>query len=168
MMRRFKSSGPQGNAFWVVTWSFILALVLTIVPLPEWAEPFRPEWVTLILIYWCIAIPGRVGVGVGWFSGLLLDVLKGTLLGQYALSLAVVAFVSLKIYRRVRNFPVGQQALMVLILLLLQQTLTLWVRSIIGESPETWMYWMPAFTGMLLWPWVFFILRDVRRRHKIS
>ena len=56
-----------------------VALMLTLVPLPLWAEVLRPEWVTLVLIYWCIALPQRIGVFTGWLAGLMLDVARGAL-----------------------------------------------------------------------------------------
>ncbi len=69
----------HGN--WVIVLSLLIALVLTLLPLPPWAAPYRPDWVALALIYWCLALPERVSVGIGWSMGLLLDGLSGTLLG---------------------------------------------------------------------------------------
>ena len=68
--------------------SFVVSLMLTALPMPEWASLWRPAWVALVLIYWCMALPARSGVLVGWSVGLLLDVMTGTLLGQHALALA--------------------------------------------------------------------------------
>ena len=108
---------------WVIWASFIVALTLTMLPLPHWAELFRPEWVALALIYWCMALPERVGVGVGWSMGILLDVVKGTLLGQNALALTLIAYLTLRLHQRVRVFPLWQQALFVFILVALDQML---------------------------------------------
>ena len=148
--------------------SFVVALVLTMLPLPDWAEPARPEWVAMVLIYWCMAVPQRVGVGVGWIMGLFLDVVHGALLGQHALALAVVAYLALSLHQRVRVFPLWQQALTILLLVALEQMLVLWIKGVIGESPETWNYWWPSLTSMLLWPWIFLVLRDVRRKFRVS
>ncbi len=152
---------------WVIVGTFILALMLTMLPLPEWAELFRPEWVAMVLIYWCMALPERIGVGIGWTLGLLLDVVKGTLLGQNALALALVAYLTLRLHQRVRVFPLWQQALFVLILVALDQMLVLWVKGVIGQPPGSWLYWLPSFTSTLLWPWVFLILRDLRRQFQV-
>ncbi len=144
--------------------SFVLALILVVLPLPEWAQPLRPPWPAMVLIYWCIALPDRVGVGVGWTIGILLDVLSGSLLGQHALGLSVVAFLAVKLHQRIRLFPLWQQALTVLVLLLVDRLLTLWVAGATGEpAPPLW-YWVPPLVGMLLWPWLFIVLRDIRRR----
>lgn len=152
----------------VVILSFVVALMLTLLPLPEWAVHFRPAWTTMVLIYWCMAIPQRIGVGAGWIAGLFLDVVHGALLGQYALILALLAWLTHRTHQRVRLYPLWQQSLVILLLLLLQQLMVLWIRGFIGQSPDTWQHWLPAVSSMLLWPWLFIILRDVRRRFRIS
>jgi rod shape-determining protein MreD len=148
---------------WIIAFTFIVALMLTMLPLPDWAALYRPEWVAMVLIYWCLALPDRVGVGIGWSAGLLLDVVKGALLGQHALALALVAYLTLHLHQRVRVFPLWQQSLFVLLMVALNQLLVLWVKGIIGLQPDSWLYWLPSLTSMLLWPWVFLILRDLRR-----
>jgi rod shape-determining protein MreD len=157
--------GPQGG--YVVVLTFVAALILAVLPLPDWAQPFRPDWPALAVIYWCLALPERVGVGVAWTVGLLVDVLKGALMGQYALAFAAIAFLTLRVYRRVRIFPIWQQAAVVLALLLLQRSLFLWVNGMIGKAPGTWLYWLPALTGALAWPMVFYVLRQLRRRYRV-
>jgi rod shape-determining protein MreD len=116
----------------IILITFISALLLTIIPLPDWLRYIRPDWAGLVLIYWCLALPDRVGVGTGWLTGLLVDLLTGTLLGQHALSLTVVAWLTLKFHQRVRLFPIWQQAFTVLVLLIVHQLLALWVSRIIG------------------------------------
>ncbi len=153
---------------WVIAMTFVAAMMLTMVPLPDWAEYLRPEWVTMVLIYWCLALPERVGVGIGWIAGLLLDVIHGAVLGQYALALSLIAYLTFNLHRRMRIYPLAQQALIVLMLLLLQQLLVIWIKGFLGESPNSLKYWLPSFTSMLLWPWLFLILRDVRRSFKVS
>ncbi len=155
------------NGGWVIAFTFIAALALTMLPLPDWAEGFRPEWVAMVLVYWCLALPDRVGVGIGWSMGLLLDVVRGALLGQNALALAFIAYVVVNLYQRLRIFPLWQQALFVLVLIALDQLLVLWVKGVIGQPPQSWLYWLPSVTSMLLWPWVFLILRDLRRQFQV-
>jgi rod shape-determining protein MreD len=152
----------------VIVVSFVAALMLTIVPLPNTASLLRPEWVALVLIYWCLALPTRVGVGVGWISGLVLDVARGTLLGQHALALSLVAFIALSLHQRVRVFPLWQQAVIVLLLVVLQQLLVVWVRGITGHAPDLWLYLLPAVTSMVIWPWLFILLRYTRRHFQVK
>lgn len=148
--------------------TFAVALVLAVIPAPDWAEPFIPDWVALTLIYWCMAIPDRVSVGTGWVVGLVLDVLYGSLLGQHALALTLIAFLTVKLHLQLRMFPRWQQAVIVLILLAISQLLVIWIRGIAGRAPETIAYWTPSIVGMVVWPWLFVVLRDVRRRGRVT
>ena len=145
-----------------------VALFLTILPIPQWGEDFRPQWVAMTLIYWALALPTRVGVFWAWGTGLVLDVTSGTVLGQHALSLSVPVYLALELHARIRIFPLLQQALSVWVLLLLERLLSLWVLGATGQPTPTLLYWMPTFVGMLLWPWVFILLRDVRRRFAVA
>jgi rod shape-determining protein MreD len=97
-----------------------------------------------------------------------LDVTAGTVLGQHALSLSVVAFLAVELHQRIRIFPLWQQALSVWVLLLVERLLSLWVIGATGQPTPTLWYWAPTFVGMLLWPWIFIVLRDVRRRLQVA
>lgn len=152
----------------VIVFSFVVAFLLTIVPLPEGLRVYRPDWVALVLIYWCMAVPERVGVGYGWSAGLLVDVLTGTLLGQHAMGLAIVAFLTLKLHQRIRLYPLWQQALTVLLLLAMHQLLSMWIDGIIGRPGHNWTYWFPAIIGTLIWPFVYSFLRGLRRQFSVS
>lgn len=151
----------------IIVLSFLAALMLTAMPLPEWASNWRPAWVAMVLFYWCMALPNRIGIGVAWTMGLLLDVMQGTLLGQNALGLVIIAYFVIKSHQRIRMFPLIQQAFFVSFMVLIYLLLSLWVRGIMGIPPESWTYWMPALTSMILWPWLFIILRDIRRRYQV-
>ncbi len=148
--------------------TFILAMALTVVPLPEWARAFRPEWITLVLVYWCLTAPTKINVGIGWIAGFAQDVLIGSLLGQHALALTVVAFVTIKIHKQLRIYPMWQQALSVFVLIALSQLLVVWVKGIIGDTPASWLYWAPSFTSALLWPWVYLLLSNSSRRFRTN
>lgn len=148
--------------------TFLAALLLSIVPVPDWAQDLRPPWAALALIYWCIALPERIGVGVGWVVGILLDILTGTLLGQHALGLSIVAFLAVELHQRVRLFPLWQQSLTVLIMLLVERLLALWMAGAAGHPPPSLWYWAAPVCGMALWPWVYLLLRFLRRRFRVS
>ncbi len=149
---------------WCIIGSFVIAIMLTALPLPEWAVNWRPAWVAIVLIYWCMALPERVGIFAGWFCGLLLDVQQGTLLGLNALGLALIAYLTIRFHQRMRVFPLVRQAVLVCFYLLLYQLIVLLGNLASGIGSGGWRYWMPAVTSMLLWPWLFIILRDLRRK----
>jgi rod shape-determining protein MreD len=156
---------PQGG--FVILITFIVALTLMMMPLPEWAEAARPQWLVMAVIYWCIALPDRIGVIIAWIMGLVLDVATGSLLGQNALAFGIVGFLAIKLHLRIRLFPLWQQALSVLILVALYQIITLWVKGFTGQSAQSWSYWLASITSMLLWPFVFTLLRGVRRFYRV-
>lgn len=161
------SESPPRRA-WVIAASLAVALFLTILPMPDWSQDFRPPWVTMTLIYWTLALPSRVGVFWGFATGLVLDVTTGTVLGQHALSLSVVGYLGVELHQRIRIFPMLQQAVSVWVLLLVERLLSLWVIGATGQPTPTLSYWLPTFVGTLLWPWVFVLLRDLRRRAGVT
>jgi len=156
------------NCFRIVIPTLIVALMLNMWPLPDWLEHARPEWVVLVLIYWALAMPEQIGVTVAWCVGLLLDVTQGAIIGQHALGLVLVVFVINTQYQRIRVFSLAQQALVVMLLLLIKQVLVLWVSGMVGQAPDIDVYFLPALTGAILWPWLFIVLRDLRRRFTVS
>ena len=157
----------QYNGGAIILLSFIIAYMVTAMPLPEWALNWRPAWVTLVLIYWCLALPRRVSIGIAWMLGMLLDVQQGTVFGQNAIVLTLIGFFMITQHQRIRVFPLVQQALLVCGLLLMAQLFTLWLRGMMGFPPQHWTYWAPAFTSMIIWPWLFIVLRDVRRKFHV-
>lgn len=159
----------QGKAcFNVVVPTLIVALMLLMWPLPDWLAYLRPDFVSLVLIYWVLAMPERIGVTVAWLVGLLLDVTHGAILGQHALGLVLVVFIVQLEYQRIRVFSLVQQALAVFVLLLVKQVLVLWVSGLVGQAPPLQYYFLPSLTGALLWPWLFLLLRNLRRKFSVS
>lgn len=156
----------RGGAVIVLT--FVVALLLTMLPLPGWLELARPHWVLLTLIYWCMALPSRVSVGIGWILGLLLDVALDALLGQHALAIALVAFFTVQLHQRLRVFPLWQQAIVIFVFCLIYNIVILWVKGISGVAPSLWLFLIPSFTSALIWPLIFVSLRQVRRIYRVA
>jgi rod shape-determining protein MreD len=127
---------------WVIAVSFVIAFMLTATPLPDWALPWRPAWIAMVLVYWCMALPARVGVLTGW--------------------------IALLYHQRVRVYPLVQQALFVSSVVFLYLALMLWAYNLLGSVEYGADYLMGALTTGLLWPWVFVVLRDVRRRARVA
>lgn len=106
------SSSSPGVRIW---FSVIVALVLTIVPLPvpHIVDAFRPSFLLLTIMYWSMAAPWAGGIGLGWFAGLLLDAVKGPVLGEHALILSFMAYIFVREHQRIRSKPMIQQAMIV-------------------------------------------------------
>ena len=152
-----KVDQPQGGVIIVI--SILLAMVLMLMPLPDSLRVVRPEWVLLTLMYWAMALPRRVGVGYAWFVGLFMDVLLGGILGALAFAYALVVYLILHFHLQLRQFPLWQQALSLMSLILLVHIVTVMMTPAMTE----WHAWLPAVVSTLLWPLIYVFLRAVRR-----
>jgi rod shape-determining protein MreD len=158
--------GPY--AYWVIIASFFVALVLAVLPLPQWLAWGRPEWVALVLIYWVIALPQRVGVFTALLLGVTLDVAEGAVIGQNAFALVAVALLGLLLYQRLRVFSLWQQSAVVFVLTGINQMICQWVQNLEGAGAQTLFFLLPAFSSALLWPFVLHSLRGIRRYYRVS
>lgn len=146
---------------WVlIPLTFLAAILLTVLPMPGWIVWLRPAWVLLVLIYWVMTIPHRVNVGAAWLTGLFLDVLNGTLLGEHAFAMTIIAYIVSRMHARLRMFPLMQQGLSIFLLVLLYQFILYCIQGFVGSLPSSHLYWLSPLTSMLLWPWVFSIIRN--------
>ncbi len=144
--------------------TILLALMLTLVPLPEALDPLRPDWVMLILIYWAMTAPSSYNVGSAWVIGILLDVAQGTLLGQHALALCVVVYITIKFHLLMRVFPLLQLTATVFALLALYQFLLFWINGVAGVTASAIDYWASVITGAIVWPFLAMFLSGMRFR----
>jgi rod shape-determining protein MreD len=156
------------HGYGVILLTFVVAYILAVLPLPTWVQWGRPEWVALTLIYWTIALPHRVGIATGLVLGLGLDVLEGSVLGQNAFALVVVALLSLILYQRLRVYSLWQQAGVVFILVGINQLIRQWVQNFEGLSVLPQLFLLPAFSSALLWPVVLHVLRALRRHYRVN
>lgn len=144
--------------------TIIVALMLTVVPVPDWAEAFRPDWVALTLIYWAMMLPRTWSVGTAWIIGIVIDVAQGTILGQHALALCFIVFVTVRFHLLMRVFPMQQLAATVFAILTLYQFILFWINGVAGIEVALVNYWGPVITGTLFWPVVMTLLSGVRMR----
>ncbi len=160
--------GDKIHGRWaVIPLSLLAALFLNLLPYPDWARFARPDWVTLVLFYWCLATPRQVGVGCGWMMGLLLDLMQYTLFGQHAIGKALVALVAVGSHRRLRLYHMWQQCVVVLVVASIDIAVLVWVYQLTGGVEFRLAYWQSAISTALLWPLVYIILRILRRRSGI-
>jgi rod shape-determining protein MreD len=144
--------------------SIVVALMLAIAPMPEWAIQFRPDWVALTLIFWGMTFPQNYSVGAAWIAGLVVDVAQGTLLGQHALAMTIVMYVTVKFHLQLRQFPVLQLLATVFALLALYQFVLFWINGVAGIAAPAATYWGPVLSGALIWPLYTLFLLGIRQR----
>ncbi len=160
----------QRDSFRAVLISVIIAALLTLMPLPPWLELARPYWVALVIIYWALETRDLVSLGGAFVTGLILDLLTVSLLGQHALSLIIIVYLVKRFRARIRFFPPWQQALSVLALLLNDRIILLWINIFKGEPLPPLEFWLAPLLGMLFWPWLFLLLDRFRgvMRHRTA
>jgi len=135
-----------------IAMSLFAALMMNLLPWQGAALLARPDFVLLLLLYWVIHQPLRIGMTAAWGLGIVMDVADGALLGQYALSYTVTIFLALVLHRRIQAFGLWSQALHVSVLLLASQLLTLLVHLASGANFIGWGYFLASISGTLLWP----------------
>ncbi|MTI64514.1 rod shape-determining protein MreD [Methylophaga sp.] len=157
------TTAESRNGF-VIVITLIIAMLLMLVPLPDTARFFRPEWVVMTLIYWAMALPHRVSIGIGWLTGLLMDAMMGTTLGIMAFSYALAVYLIARFHLQLRQYPLWQQALTIFSVVLLVHLV-----AILAAGPDIdWLIWMPVITSTLMWPVMYAVLRKIRRTFQVS
>jgi rod shape-determining protein MreD len=126
-------------------------LALSVVPLPASVAPFRPDWVAVLLLYWVLISPRRLGLFTAFWMGLALDALTGALLGQHALALLLIVYLSQRFYLRIRVFPASQLALTAVALLSFYEFLLFWIDGVAGRTVPVIERWAPVVSGLVLW-----------------
>jgi rod shape-determining protein MreD len=152
----------NSDSLMVLLIALLLAILLTLLPMPAALEPLRPYWVGLVLIYWSMEVPKPLPLGAAFLIGLLLDVLTASLMGLHALSLLVLVYLVRRFRPRIRFVPPWQQALAVLAILVNDRIIMLWSMILMGEPVPTWQHWVSPLVGMALWPWIFLGLDHAR------
>ncbi|MGE4259694.1 rod shape-determining protein MreD [Shewanella sp.] len=152
----------------VVWFSMLLGLLFQLMPVPEVVDASRPDWLLLIMIYWAMALPHRYNILTAWVLGTVLDVLLGGYLGIRSLTFSLVIYVIVLNYQKLRNFSIWQQALIIAFLLLLYHLLIYWMQFVIFRSEFQVQQLLPVLSGTVIWPWIYWLLRRLRRRYKVK
>jgi len=142
--------------------SFALAMFLNFLP---WRDlRLVPDFVALVVVFWCVRQPRLVGLGVAWALGLVTDAGNGVLLGQHALAYSIMAFLGIWLSRRILWFGPGLQALHVGAIMVVGQSVALLVRVIAGDGFPGWTMLVGPAAGAILWPVVSWVLLIPQRR----
>lgn len=151
----------------VIGLSFFAAIVLTLIPMPNALIWFRPIWIVLVLSFWMISRPQSAGLWLAWWLGLFMDALQGSLMGEHAIALVVVAYFLLYFQRRLRTVSIWQQASFVAVMILFFQLIIFIIEGLNGLMILDWRYWTPIVTSFMLWPWLYYILHRFQRRYHL-
>ena len=149
---------------WFIVFSLAVALLLNLLPLQGVTLLLRPDFVALMVLYWSINQPQRVGMSVAFTMGLLMDVGDASIFGQHALAYSVMAFIGLLLHRRLRIFSLHKQAPQVGLLLLSAQLIMLLTGLLAGANFPGWDFFLASVSGALLWPLLPALVKMPQRR----
>ena len=152
---------PARPAFMVAT--LLGALLLNLLPWSGWWLAMRPDFVALVLLFWCIEEPRKIGFTSAWLFGLMMDVADASLLGQHALAYSILAYAGIVLHRRVQRFSVTPQVLHVIPLLLLNDLIVLAIRMLAGSDFPGFAYFAGSIIGAALWPALAVVLKLPQR-----
>jgi rod shape-determining protein MreD len=147
---------------WPVS-TFVLALILSVIPMPDLAVAIRPPWPALVMIYWTLVAPERFGLMTAMVLGLAVDTLSGALLGQNAFAMLIITYFGLKFHLRLRFSPISQTTMTVFGMLLIYEFILFWVDGVAGRTVPFSERWMPLLIGTLLWPLILELFDRIQR-----
>ena len=153
---------------WVPFATVFFAMVLLVIPAPELIRDFLPDWVSLVLIYWALALPTRMGVSLAWLAGLAVDLFTLGIPGAHALSKAVLVYLVKMLALRVRTYPLWQQSVMIMLLLGLEVLMLAIVDMVTDGGLGVLHRWTAVIVGGLAWPLVYVVLRRSRHLANLS
>jgi rod shape-determining protein MreD len=152
----------------IILLTFLVALMASIMPLPLSVDAFRPDWVLVVLLYWCLALPARVNVISAGVIGFILDVLLGSTLGVHTGAMAIAVYIVAGNFQKIRNFSLWQQSMIVGVLSALYHLIVFWLQRFLTDAVFLPSYLYPVITTIILWPWAFLLLRKIRRNFRIK
>jgi rod shape-determining protein MreD len=141
---------PESRARLIL--STLVALILTVLPLPPLLDVVRPAFLVLAVLYWSVNAPRTGGLAIGFFAGLMLDVFQGPVLGEHALALSLVTYIAVREHQRIRSKPVIQQALIVFAALIVYEVVLFMIDGWTGHPVTSPLRWVHTLTGALIWP----------------
>jgi rod shape-determining protein MreD len=145
--------GTRTNFGWArVVVLTVLALAAMVAPLPSFLEPYRPNFVALTVLWFCLLSPRLLGLTYAWLAGLALDGFQGVLLGQHALTLTVIAYLAARFRLQIRAFPPLQQSAVILALLWINEFLLFWIDGVAGHPVTDWRRWLSVPISAACWP----------------
>jgi rod shape-determining protein MreD len=131
--------------------SAIIGLILTVLPLPPWLSLIRPPFLVMAVLYYSIAAPRTGGIALGFFCGLMLDVFQGPVLGEHALALCLVTYITIREHQKIRSKPAFQQSLIVFAALVTYECILFAIDGWSGHPLTNPLRWTHTVSGAVLW-----------------
>lgn len=152
----------------VLTLIFIVAFVLEIMPWPVGLQGLRPTWVMLVLCYWTLAIPEKISVGTAFIIGIVWDLILGSILGVHALVLSIAIYFVAKHHLILRNMSLWLQSILMMAYIVLIRLSIFVIEFLLHSVQFNTQELLGAIISGILWPWVFLLMRHIRRQLRLS
>lgn len=149
----------------LISCSLIIALMLSILPLPTWAIWFRPCWVVMVILFWQISAPQNLGLSIVWLLGLTMDALYGSVLGQHAFTLVIIYYLASKFARLMRILPLWQQTSIIALLIIIDQLILTFIQVLFGDIIHTWFFVFRVLSSIVLWPLVYIFMIELHKKY---
>ncbi len=147
--------------------SVLVALLVAVYPLSPILSICRPELLCLVVIYWVLHSPHQIGVGMAWCLGLLQDLIEESVWGGHALALALVAYIGIMSYRRLRTYSLGQQTFWIFVFVGIHQLFVNWIQGLSGYAAPARYMIVSALVSAACWPLLVLLMRRVQQRYRI-
>ncbi|MFY2509746.1 rod shape-determining protein MreD [Vibrio pectenicida] len=147
----------------VIAFSFLIALTLQTIPWPGVLDLLRPSWLLLVACYWVLALPHRVNVGTALILGLLWDLLLGSTLGIRGMMMSIVVYLVALNFLLLRNMALWQQAILIGLLSMILDVLIFSGEYLVQDIAFNPLLLWSGLINTILWPWLFLLMRRVRR-----
>lgn len=147
----------------VLIFIFGVAFVLEIMPWPVGFQGLRPAWVALVLIYWALALPNKISVGTAFLAGIVWDVILGSILGVHALVLSIAIYFIAKYHLILRNLSLWLQGILVMLYIALIRLAIFFIEFTLHSAEFNEQELLGAVISGILWPWLFLLMRHIRR-----
>lgn len=151
----------------VLVFIFLIAFVLEIMPWPIGFQGLRPTWVVLVLIYWSLALPNKVSVGTAFVAGIVWDLILGSILGIHALILSIAIYFIAKHHLLLRNLSLWLQSLLVIVYIIAIRFAIFLIELLLHSAEFNPQEILVAIISGVLWPWVFLLMRQIRRQLRL-
>jgi len=143
----------------IISSSLFIAILLSMLPFPKWLLILRPDIITMVIIFWLIYFPTRIGVGYVCFISVLLDVLNGVPFGSHSIGLMIVSYIALKFHIQIRLIPLWQQAIYVSLLIFIYRSLFAFMIYIERGHFDLSIVTFPLLLSFVFWPWISILLK---------
>lgn len=146
---------------------FVVSFVLEIMPWPVGFQGLRPSWITLVLLYWALALPDKISVGTAFVAGIVWDLILGSILGIHALVLSVAIYFVAKYHLILRNLSLWLQSLLVIAYVILIRFSIFIIEYLLHRAEFNSQEILGAVISGVLWPWIFLLMRQIRRQLRL-